>query len=44
MVKTDHIATPDTLHGMDGIDHDESENFSDIDDAEVCYFFYVCKI
>ncbi|XP_055817610.1 transcription factor IIIB 60 kDa subunit isoform X1 [Solanum dulcamara] len=35
VVKTDHIATPDTLHGMDGIDHDESENFSDIDDAEV---------
>ncbi|KAG5627116.1 hypothetical protein H5410_012334 [Solanum commersonii] len=32
--KTDHIATPDTLHGMDGIDHDESGNFSDIDDVE----------
>lgn len=33
--KTDHIATPDTLHDMDGIDHDESGNFSDIDDVEV---------
>lgn len=47
VVKTDHIATPDTLHGLDGIDrddHDESENFSDIDDVEVCYFLYICKI
>ncbi|KAK4738486.1 hypothetical protein R3W88_002183 [Solanum pinnatisectum] len=35
VVKPDHIATPDTLHGMDGIDHDESGNFSDIDDVEV---------
>lgn len=34
-VKTDHVATPDTLHDMDGIDHDESGNFSDIDDVEV---------
>ncbi|XP_009601941.1 transcription factor IIIB 60 kDa subunit-like isoform X1 [Nicotiana tomentosiformis] len=36
--KTDDNATPDTLHGLDGMgpdDHDESENFSDIDDAEV---------
>ncbi|CAN4111900.1 unnamed protein product [Withania somnifera] len=36
--KTDHNATPDTLHGMDGMDpddHDEPENFSDIDDVEV---------
>lgn len=40
MAKTDDNATPDTLHGLDGMgpdDHDESENFSDIDDAEVCY-------
>lgn len=38
VTKTDHNVTPDTLHGMDGLgldDHDESENFSDIDDVEV---------
>ncbi|KAK4372348.1 hypothetical protein RND71_007732 [Anisodus tanguticus] len=38
VAKTDHNATPDTLHGMDGMgsdDHDESDNFSDIDDVEV---------
>nr|XP_016440704.1 PREDICTED: transcription factor IIIB 70 kDa subunit-like isoform X2 [Nicotiana tabacum] len=38
VAKTDDNATPDTLHGLDGMgpdDHDESENFSDIDDAEV---------
>ncbi|MCD7472465.1 hypothetical protein HAX54_013712 [Datura stramonium] len=38
VAKTDHNVTPDTLHGMDGMgldDHDESENFSDIDDVEV---------
>ncbi|CAN4125992.1 unnamed protein product [Withania somnifera] len=32
VAKTDHNVIPDILHGMD---HDESENFSDIDDAEV---------
>ncbi|KAK4372342.1 hypothetical protein RND71_007726 [Anisodus tanguticus] len=38
VAKTDHNVTPDTLHGMDGMgsdDHDESDNFSDIDDVEV---------
>ncbi|XP_059310715.1 uncharacterized protein LOC132062089 [Lycium ferocissimum] len=38
VAKFDHNATPDTLHGMDGMgpdDHDESDNFSDIDDVEV---------
>ncbi|KAK4372354.1 hypothetical protein RND71_007738 [Anisodus tanguticus] len=38
IAKTDHNVTPDTLHGMDGMgsdDHDESDNFSDIDDVEV---------
>lgn len=44
MAKTDHNVSPDILNGMDGMGHDdhyESENFSDIDDVEVCYFFYV---
>lgn len=44
MAKTEHNATRDTLHGTDCMgpdDHDESGIFFDIDDVEVCYFFFV---
>lgn len=44
MDKTEHNVTRDTVHDMDYMgpdDHDESGNFTDIDDVEVCYFLYV---
>lgn len=37
-----HNATLDTLHGtycMGPDDHDESGNFFDIDDVEVCFLY-----
>lgn len=42
--KAVHNVTLDTLHGTDCMgpdDHDESGIFFDIDDVEVCYFFFV---